>query len=36
MLKEIGKGTFGDSGDIVFIHTGGSYGVFPHRSHFTK
>jgi len=36
MLKEIGKGTFDDSGDIVFIHTGGSYGVFPHRSHFTK
>jgi D-cysteine desulfhydrase len=34
MLKEIALGTFGDSGDIVFVHTGGSFGVFPHRSHF--
>jgi D-cysteine desulfhydrase len=36
MLKEIPRGTFGDSGDIVFVHTGGSFGVFPHRSHFVE
>lgn len=35
MLKEVQKGTFGESGDIVFIHTGGSFGVFPHRNHFS-
>ena len=35
MLKEVQKGTFGESGDVVFIHTGGSFGVFPHRNHFT-
>ncbi|HSG60563.1 MAG TPA: D-cysteine desulfhydrase family protein [Pseudomonadales bacterium] len=35
MLKEIHKGTFGESGDVVFVHTGGSFGVFPHRDHFS-
>lgn len=36
MLNEIKKGAFGESGDVVFIHTGGSFGVFPHRQHFQE
>ncbi len=35
MLQERAKGRFGDSGDIVFIHTGGIFGVFPQREHFS-
>lgn len=34
MLNEIPSGRFGETGDIVFIHTGGSFGVFPHKQHF--
>lgn len=34
MLEEIGQGRFGDSKDIVFMHTGGIFGVFPLRSGF--
>jgi len=31
MLCEIEKGRFSDSADIVFIHTGGVFGLFPQR-----
>jgi D-cysteine desulfhydrase len=34
MLSEIGKGRFGDDGDIIFVHTGGIFGLFPQRVHF--
>jgi D-cysteine desulfhydrase len=34
MLAEIGNGRFDDKRDIVFIHTGGIFGVFPQRSGF--
>lgn len=34
MLQEIGAGRFGHQGDIVFVHTGGVFGVFPHKEHF--
>lgn len=31
LLAELEKGTFGRDGDIVFIHTGGLFGLFPQR-----
>ena len=31
MLQEIEAGRFGAGGDIVFIHTGGLFGLFPRR-----
>ena len=34
MLEEIKKGRFEDYRDIVFIHTGGIFGVFPQRAEF--
>ncbi|MEX1670207.1 1-aminocyclopropane-1-carboxylate deaminase/D-cysteine desulfhydrase [Zhongshania guokunii] len=34
MLDQLQQGRFGSGGDIVFIHTGGVYGLFPQRSHF--
>ncbi|MBW2941536.1 1-aminocyclopropane-1-carboxylate deaminase/D-cysteine desulfhydrase [Zhongshania aquimaris] len=34
MLDQLKKGRFGDSGDIVFIHTGGVFGMFPQREQF--
>ena len=34
LLSEIDKGRFGDSGDIIFVHTGGIFGLFPQRAHF--
>jgi D-cysteine desulfhydrase len=34
MLQEIGKGRFEGSRDIVFLHTGGIYGIFPQRDQF--
>lgn len=34
LLQEIRAGRFKDSQDIVFIHTGGLFGLFPHASHF--
>jgi len=34
MLSEIERGRFDDSNDIVFIHTGGIFGVFPQRAQF--
>lgn len=35
MLAEIAKGRFSDCEDIVFMHTGGIYGVFPQREGFS-
>ena len=34
MLAEIERGTFSDCQDIVFIHTGGIFGVFPQNDGF--
>ena len=34
MLQEIPRGRFGDREDIVFVHTGGIFGLFPQRGHF--
>lgn len=34
MLDQLKKGRFGESGDIMFLHTGGVFGVFPQRSNF--
>lgn len=31
MLEQIKLGRFGDASDIVFIHTGGIFGLFPQR-----
>ena len=31
MLEEIRKGRFDDSEDIVFVHTGGLFGLFPQK-----
>jgi D-cysteine desulfhydrase len=35
MLAEIERGTFSDCQDIVFIHTGGIFGVFPQSESFS-
>ena len=35
MLAEIDRGTFSDCQDIVFIHTGGIFGVFPQSDGFS-
>ena len=32
MITEINKGTFGTKGDIVFLHTGGVFGLFANRT----
>ena len=32
MLKEIERGRFDSLSDIVFIHTGGLFGLFAHNS----
>ncbi len=34
MLEEYKRGRFGRDGDVVFIHTGGVYGIFPQREAF--
>ena len=34
MVSEIERGRFDDSNDIVFIHTGGVFGIFPQRDQF--
>lgn len=34
LLEEIRKGTFKDLQNILFIHTGGLYGLFPHSASF--
>lgn len=32
MLTELRRGRFRDTGDIVFLHTGGIFGLFPQRA----
>lgn len=34
LLCELPKGRFGAEGDVVFIHTGGVFGIFPQKVHF--
>lgn len=34
LCKEIEKGTFVDAEDVVFVHTGGIYGLFPFKNDF--
>lgn len=34
LQQEIANGRFGSDGDVVFVHTGGIFGVYPHRQHF--
>ncbi|MBD2859218.1 D-cysteine desulfhydrase family protein [Spongiibacter sp. KMU-158] len=34
LLQERAAGRFGEQGDIVFVHTGGVFGLFPHRQNF--
>ncbi|MDB6059904.1 MAG: cysteine desulfhydrase [Verrucomicrobiaceae bacterium] len=34
LLSEIKRGRFDDTNDIVFVHTGGVFGVFPQRNEF--
>jgi len=36
MYNEIKKGYFKESKNILFIHTGGQYGVFPKREQFSE
>ncbi len=35
MLQELRAGRFDDSNDVVFIHTGGVFGLFPQRDQFS-
>ncbi|MBT3427353.1 MAG: D-cysteine desulfhydrase family protein [Gammaproteobacteria bacterium] len=35
MLESIRRGQLKNSSDIVFLHTGGIFGLFPHRASFT-
>lgn len=35
LLQEIKKGRFGETGDVVFIHTGGLFGLFAQRDEMT-
>ena len=34
MIHELEKGTFADSRHILFLHTGGLYGLFPKEDEF--
>ncbi|SDK16263.1 D-cysteine desulfhydrase family protein [Microbulbifer yueqingensis] len=34
LLQELGRGRYRDCDNLVFVHTGGHYGLFPHRAHF--
>lgn len=34
LLKELDAGRFGDDGDVIFVHTGGIFGLFPQRAGF--
>ena len=36
LVSEIKAGNFSGMKDIVFIHTGGSYGLFPYKEQFAK
>ena len=35
MLSEIKNGPFKNLENIVFVHTGGTFGLFPHKQHFS-
>ncbi|MEX2963558.1 D-cysteine desulfhydrase family protein [Microbulbifer sp. TYP-18] len=35
LLQELSKGTYSDCDNLVFVHTGGQFGLFPHREHFS-
>ena len=35
LIAEIAKGTFTGTRDIVFVHTGGTFGIFPQRGGFS-
>ncbi len=34
LVEEIKKGTFANINDVVFVHTGGVFGVFPYKDEF--
>ncbi|WP_237056569.1 D-cysteine desulfhydrase family protein [Microbulbifer sediminum] len=34
LLQDLGHGKYRDCDNLVFVHTGGHYGLFPHREHF--
>ncbi|HDQ93647.1 MAG TPA: pyridoxal-phosphate dependent enzyme, partial [Synergistetes bacterium] len=36
LAEEIAKGTYKDEEKILFIHTGGAFGLFPYRKQFTE
>lgn len=36
LIRELEKGRFGADGDVVFIHTGGVFGIFPQKEHFHR
>lgn len=36
LLCEMKAGRFGADGDVVFIHTGGMFGLFPQKQHFSR
>lgn len=36
LLREIEAGRFDGSDDVVFVHTGGMFAVFPHRDRFPR
>ena len=36
LVEEIKKGTYQHCSDIIFIHTGGSFGLFPYKAQFYK
>lgn len=36
LLCEMDKGRFGTDGDVVFIHTGGVFGIFPQKELFSS
>lgn len=36
MLQELQAGRFGEEGDLVFVHTGGIFGLFPQREAFSQ
>ena len=36
LINELEKGTFVDSENILFMHTGGIFGLFPKQSQLNK
>ena len=34
--EEIKKGRFAESSDIVFVHTGGIFGIYPYAADFNR